>query len=233
MPNASISQWTAGFSRRGALAPPSAGPATLFRSCHQTSFHRIPFNVPRNAIKLTLISNDPIIIFFLPELLSPLCQDPIGQKSRRSLNPSNKLRNRNRWRTQQVDVIGHNNEGVQCTEPIRIDFSQLLLYDTGDLSLPQIERTKSCCVEQPVERYELLAGCNVIALESSFPWQATSKAPSDKCRHPRSVNMRQPPTITSHLLWCGNATIILKKSCGAEAPRRLKPALQINDNDTR
>jgi hypothetical protein len=66
----------------------------------------------------------------------------------------------------------------------------------------------------------------VFALEGPLPWQAAQQAPGEKRRHSWSVDMRQAATIGSHTLWWIINAIILKKSSGAEAPRRLKPALQ-------
>src|SRR5580692_7710603 len=220
-------KWRAAFSRRGPLAPPSARPTKLLRPSPHRGLHWIPFNVPSNPAKLVIVPHHPIEILFLPEPLTAPLQYPVGHKSRRSIDPSNKLRDRQNRRAQQVDMIGHNHEGMQSTDPTSVDLSQLLLYDARDLRLPQIDRTKPSRVEQPVARHKGLTGRNVLPPEGSFPRQAVHQAPRDKRRHPRSINVRQAATIASHALSCRPTAIVLKKALGgAEAPRGLKPALQ-------
>jgi hypothetical protein len=43
--------------------------------------------------------------------------------------------------------------------------------------------------------------------------------------------VRQAAAISSHMSWCNGATIVLMRSGGAKAPRRLKPALQLIAGD--
>jgi hypothetical protein len=53
--------------------------------------------------------------------------------------------------------------------------------------------------------------------------------PSEKYRQSRSIYMRQAAAIASHAILCPYTATLLKLICGAEAPRRLKPALPYAD----
>jgi len=224
--NAAKTQWRAGFSRRGTLAPPSARPTKLLGLRNQPSLHRIPFNITLNTLELLAGPHHPIKVLLLPKLLAAPSQDPVGQKSGWTLGPPNNLRNRHNRRTKQVDVVGHDNEGMQCTETVSIGLKQLFLNQTSDLLLPQIKRTSLSRIEQPVPSHKSSTRTQVLPLEDTLRGQASPQPPSEKGGHPRSIDMRQTSPIGSHLLSCRNAAVILKQPSGAEAPRRLKPALQ-------
>ena len=219
-------KWRAGLSPRGALAPPNARPAKLLRPGNQLCFHRIPFDIPADAPKLIGIPDDPVEILLLPKFLSGSSQHPVGQVSGRTLNPSENLRQRNDWSTQQVDVIRHDHEGIEGTKTGCVCLAQLLLNHACNLFLPQIERATSRCVEKPIPGHKRFAGSDVFALEDTLRRKAPPKPPRDKCGHSWRIDMRQAPAITSHAIWCGGAAMILKQARGAEAPRGLKPALQ-------
>ncbi len=222
----STDQWRAGFSRRGALAPPSAGQRKLFRLRHQPRLHRVPFNVALDAIILIVVSDDAIKILFLPKLFAALSQQFVSQESRRTLNASNNLAKRNYWRAKQVQMIGHNNEGMQGAKASRVGFKQLFLYHARDLWPTQVRRTISSGVEKTIPSHESLTGRQVFALKDALGWKAAPEAPGNECGHSWRVDVWKAAAIGSHLLWCGNPAIILKRSSGAKASRRLKPALQ-------
>ena len=124
-----------------------------------------------------------------------------------------------------MDVIGHDHKGMQGTKTAGVGLAQLFLNQTRNLLLPQIKRTASSGVEQPIPRDERLARTQMFAFEDTLRRKASPKPPSDERGYARCVDVGQSPPITSHTLWCGGAAMILKQAGGAEAPRGLKPAL--------
>jgi len=223
---AGLSRWGAGLSPRGALAPPSAGPRKLFRPGYQPCLHRIPFDISLDLIKLALVSDDAIKELILPEFLPAPSQPAVCDVSRPALHSSHKVWQRNSGSTQRVDMIRHDNEGMQCAETVRTGLLQLFLYDARDLRLPKINRAIPGCVEKTVPDYKRLAGSQVFGLKYAFRRKAAPETPSEEGGLSRSVDVRQAAAIGSHLLWWGNGAIVLKQDGGAEAPRGLKPAPQ-------
>ena len=203
-------KWTAGFSPRGALAPPSARPRKLLRLRNETCLNRIPFDITPDTIKLRIVSNDAIEVLLLPELFAGSSQQEVSQVSRRSLDAPNQFRNRCSRRAQQMHMVRHNNEGIQRTKPASVYLAQLRLRR----------------VKQPIPSHKRFAGTQVFPLENALGRKATPKAPSNKGRHPGSVDMRQTATIASHISWCSRTATILHQARGAKASRGLKPAVQ-------
>jgi hypothetical protein len=223
------SPWGAGLSPRGALAPlpcPSTRPTKLLRRGSQSRLYRIPFNVPLDPTKLTVVTDHAIKELVLPEFLPTSSQRPVGQESGRTFHSPDEFWQRNNRSTQHVDMIRHDNEGMQSTVTVRTGLSQLLLYYPRDLRLPQIKRTSTSEVEQPVPGQERFSGSQVFPLKYTVWGKAAPETPREKCRHSRSVDVRQAAAITAHLIWCGETAMILRQSSGAEAPRGLKPAPQ-------
>src|SRR5580700_6887834 len=140
---AAISKWGAGLSPRGASAPPSAGPSKALGAGHQTCLHRIPFNVPLDAAKLVGVPDNPVEILLLPESLAATRQYRVSKVGGRTLNPSDKLRQRNNRCAQQVDMVGHDDMRMQGTMAVGSHVMQLFGYHCGDLFLPQVKRTAS------------------------------------------------------------------------------------------
>jgi len=218
--------WRAGFSRRGASALPSARPTKLLRTWSQARLHRIPFDIPPDTIKLIVVLDDPVKILLLPELLAAPSQHPVCQVGGATFQTLNKIRNRGNWRTEHVNMIWHDNEGMQSTETAVVCLSQLLLHQTRDFRLSQVEWTSSRRIEETVPSDERCAGGQMSPMEGTFMREATPQPPRNKYRHSRGVDVGPTAAIGSHLFWCGGIAIILKPGSGAEAPRRLKPALQ-------
>jgi hypothetical protein len=224
---AGVYQWGAGLSPRGASAPRSARPRKLLRPCNQRRLHRVPFDIPLETTELIVISNDPIKELVLPKLLAASSQHVVGRVSSRALQPPHEIWQRNSGSTQHVDVIRHDDEGMQGTKPAGVGFFQLLLYNARNLRLPKIDRAIPGCVEKTVPDYERLAGGQMLGIKQALRRKAAPETPSEKYRPSRRVDVRQAAAIGSHILWCGGREIILNRSSGAQAPRGLKPAPQV------
>ena len=222
-------QWRAGFSRHGALAPPKARSSKLCRLSGQPGFNGVPFNVPTDAVALTGVTYDAIEVFLLPEFFSAPSQYAVGRTGRRSFYQAHKVPNRCRGRAKQMDVIWHDHEGIDLAKSVGGGFVQLRLHQSGDLDLPQVAGTGTSGVQQAVPRYKRFTGCKVLPFEPTLRRQATMQPPSKKDRQPRRIYMRQAAAIASHAILCHSRATLLKLVRGAEAPRRLKPALPYAD----
>jgi len=222
-------QWRAGFSRRGASAPPKARPTKLCRLSGQAGLNGIQFNITTDAVVFTGVTHDPIKVFFLPELFSAQSQYSVGRTGCRTFYQAHKVSNWCRGLAKQMDVVRHDDEGIDRAKPVGGRFEQLFLDQTGDLDLPQIKRTRASCIEQTVPRHKRFTGSKVLPFERTTRGQAAMQPPSEKYRQSRSIYMRQAAAIASHAILCPYTATLLKLICGAEAPRRLKPALPYAD----
>lgn len=72
-----------------------------------------------------------------------------------------------------MDVIGHDNIGMQPTETVHRHLPQLLRHQAGDFHLPKIERTASSGVQEPVQGDESFAGGERFAKEGALAGQAS------------------------------------------------------------
>ena len=222
-------QWRAGFSRRGASAPPNTRPTKLCRLSGQPGLNGIPFNVTTDAVVLTGVTYDATEVFLLPEFFSAPSPYAVGRTGRRSFNLAHKVPNWCRGRAKQMDVVRHDHEGIDRAKSVGGGFKQIFLNQSGDLHLPQIKRTRASCIEQTLPRDKRLTGSKVLPFERTLRRQAAMQPPRKKYRQSRSIYMRQPAAIASHAILCARAATLLKLVRGAEAPRRLKPALPYAD----
>ncbi len=222
-------QWRAGFSRHGALAPPKARPSKLCRLSGQPGLNGVAFNVPTDAVVFTGVTYDATEVFLLPEFFSAPSQYAVGRTGRRSFYQAHKVCNWCRGRTKQMDVARHDYGGIDLAKSVGGGSEQLILNQAGDLDLLQIKRTRTSCIKQAVPRDKRLTGSKVLPFERTLRRQAAMQPPRKKYRQSRSIYMRQPAAIASHAILCARAATLLKLVRGAEAPRRLKPALPYAD----
>jgi hypothetical protein len=210
----------------GASARPSARPAKLLRPGNQTSLHRIVLDVATDPIELRVVSRYPIEILLLPKFLSALSQEPVGQKRRGAFDSPDQFGDRDSWGAQEMDVIRHDNVGVQSAETTNCHVPQLFLHQSRNLYLPRIERTSSRRIEHVVPGDKRFSGGEMFALEGALRGKASPQAPRQEDRSSGRVNVGQATAIGAHMNKCGRAAKILRPVCGAKASRRLKPALQ-------
>lgn len=92
---------------------PGAGPEKLFRRGDKACVHRIHLDVMSDFPEFGVIANQPVVAFILPEWLPGSTQHAVALCSGESLERLRELRNRNQWRDQEMNVIGHHNVRVE------------------------------------------------------------------------------------------------------------------------
>ena len=165
---------------------------------HQASLHRVPFNVVLNLQELSVATHKPIKVLFLPERLADTAQQFLGPTGGRSLGPVHQLRELDVGRPKYVYVIGHNDICIQGTETLGHERLQMISYDPGDLVLPQVDRSYSSGVQQPIQCDKGRTAGEMFRQEGAFLRQASPEPPSDKHWGIGDVPVRQTTTIGVH-----------------------------------
>jgi len=100
---------------------------------NQCGNHRIPLDVALNSTELGFISYHPVEVFFLPERLAYAPQEPVCQERSSPLDLTDQHRKRDLGCPEDMDVIRHDDKGVQGTQVLRIYGSQLFPHYACDL----------------------------------------------------------------------------------------------------
>jgi hypothetical protein len=97
--------------------PPGAGPHISLRSCGETSGDRVVFDVPLDALKFITAANQMVVAFVLPKRLAAPLQQQVGPSGSGGFERAEKLRCAHLRGEEEMDVIGHDHNGVRLLMP--------------------------------------------------------------------------------------------------------------------
>jgi hypothetical protein len=120
---------------------PRAGPRKLLRHRHQPRIHRVHFDVADNSPKLSLVPNEPIIAFILPEGLTSETEHLVTLPRRESLKRLHHFGNIDARSHKQMNMIRHYDKRVEIEffrNPIAIVNG--LNYQDRDFRTTKVQR---------------------------------------------------------------------------------------------
>ena len=220
----------AGFSPRGASAPPRAavcaGPREVFGTGGQRGVDRVPFDIPADLAVLGVIPDEPVEVLLLPE--RPLSiQKPVGAQRGGSFQEAYEKREFDPGSTKQVNMVGHDHVRIDRAPRVRLDPPQLALNQAGDLRPSEVEGAASACVEKPVHCGKGFARDDMFGGENALRRQTPAGTPGGEDRYFRSVATGQTAAIWARVSdRVARGVVGSQRNCGDEAPRGLAPALR-------
>jgi len=201
-------------------------PSKFLSTSSQPGLHRILFYVRPNTIELRTRSDQMVVALILPKW-SVDAQKKIGLVSCKSFEGTKPFGGEHVRRRQEMNMIGHHDERMQLI-PMQFALSvpQCRHHHLRNFRTAQKRRTSSAGVQQPVDRYEGLAGGNESGWrEYPARGKAAVQSERDEQRLVGYVKMWQPPFVMAHswfLCVGGGETLTalsrLKAGCGQYCP---------------
>ena len=182
------------FNLRRVFNPPCTGPRKLLRRSTDPGADRVHLNIIRNPLELPRVTHPPVVGLVLPEGLSADVQHLISPSRRKSLERLHQLRDRHARGNEQMDVIGHYNEGVKNIVPFVLQMTYGMDHHLGELRPPQVQRTRTGGVEKAVHDHEgFTAGSD--ARECAILWKAAVQAPRQEDGMVDGMKVREPAGV--------------------------------------
>jgi hypothetical protein len=165
-----------GFSPRPAF--PSAGPSVLPRSRRQSRHNRIVHNIPRGLRHLLPVPHPTIVGLPLPKRLAGLPDKQIGLASGPAFDPSQQLTGIDQRPNENMDVVGHNDPGVEIA-PVVLRFGRAdsRADHVGDVRPAQLHRSFTSRIEVSIHPDESLTRGRMIRRRVARLRQAPVQAP--------------------------------------------------------
>ncbi len=212
-----------GFSR--ASAPPAgARPNVIFRLRRQARLDRVQFDVSANSFESIPVFDSAIEVFLLPERLTSSAEESVRVSCSGTFDSAHEIRKRDRRSPKNVDVIGHQNPGVDCAESAFCDLQELIANQGGDLGLAKEGRSGTSLIHEPVVDGKCLTRGQVRAVKTSAGRLGAAECPGDEDRNLRSVTVGQTAAVGSHAsnVVLGNETVSLVRNRRGSSPARAK-----------
>jgi len=216
---------------RRASARRGAGPGECLWGINETGLDRIPLNVSLNPAGLVIIPNKVIITLLLPERPARRVHDPIRLVASESLQRSKPDARRRPWRDQQMDVVRHNDEGVQLVSS-ELNLAGMNGSDNHlrDLRLPQINRSGPRVIQHSIHQNECLAAGDLFRRERPVCRQAVAQSEGNKHHVADRIPVRQPALIAVHRNDSGSgADFLSQKVCAGQKPGGRAEALTLQE----
>lgn len=189
--------------RAGASAcPRSAGPTPILRFDHETCGDGIVFDVTSNPGELMPVPNPVIKRLRVPEDTAAM-ENPIGRMRRRAFQPSGDLREPPRRPNQRMNMVRHNDPGIQLIEAARVvTIQESVLNNLCDPVISEPHWPQSRPVRYAVLRYERASRSHAFV---NHPWHGARKPPG----HELAVSVFRIPmgqlSAIEHALWAGGS----------------------------
>ena len=201
--------------RIGASACPCAGPAKKFGSRNQAGSYGILLNVTGDSAEFCAVPDPTVPGFLLPEGLAGAAQDSIGLASGRAFEPAGDFGQGHLGRQEQVDVVGHEDPGVQVIKcAFGFSVQRLFGYHLGDPWIGQPFWPLLFSIKFSIFCHECMARCWVRLQEifSFAPRDRPPQSPVQEYWNPFAVLMRQFSSISRH--WADESVYPTLVGCG-------------------
>lgn len=172
---------------------PAARPGEFLDRTRQPGPHGIRFDIASDSQKLRLVTNQPIVAFFLPERLSGLAEDLVSLPGGESLERLHHLGNGFDRRHQEMNVVRH--DGIRVELIIsQVSILNRRYYSARDLGQAERERTGSGRIENAVHCEKGLSG-SIGRREAAICREAARETPCEKNRLADGIIVRKAPAV--------------------------------------
>ncbi len=119
---------------------------------HQSSFNRIPLDIPRDPMPFRFVSDVVVVRFPLPKRLSRSSEDAICFPCRCALQRLQQQTRVNSRQQKHVDMIRHHDPRPKLVMAEAFATKQRPNNYFGDRFLAQVQRPRMCAVQIPIHR---------------------------------------------------------------------------------
>ena len=137
---------------------PRTGPQPVLNPLHQPGLDRIPLDISHDSIKFPLVPYPMVIRLILPEWYSRPAEDQVGGARAGALQRSGHSAQRFQWLQKHVDMVRHDNPGVQVVQrPLSCPDEQSLCHTLGNATVLEPRRTGLRPVHLTIESQKTLS----------------------------------------------------------------------------
>jgi hypothetical protein len=186
----------------------------LFRQRRESGLHWIPLDITPHPREFVVVANQP-------ERPPALFGHTDGFVARETFEGSKPLSRGYKWRSQQMNVIGHDDERMQlaASEPA-FSLGQRLDGHFSNLRPPQRNGAAPGTIQQSVHHDECLAGCEAVWGQDAACRETSVQPECYEHWSSSDVPVREAPVVYVHMEICGDAVLFFSgKIC-----RRLRRA---------
>jgi hypothetical protein len=174
------------------------GKRPQFSRGNQSRCNGVGFNVVPDLHKLALISYVVVERLILPKRVAGAVQESIGSASRGAFQPPRQNGYRHERQNQNVNVIGHDNPGIEFIESSAgIPVANRVHNSLCNRRVPQTSGAAASACQRPILRYKRVSGAR-IALGLLRSWQRAIKSPRKEHISRFVVEVRQSSFVFGH-----------------------------------
>lgn len=169
------------------------------RSALGSGLHRIPLDITPHSSELLIIANQMIVAFILPERRPMPYEHSDSFVASKSFERSRRFPRRYPWRSQQANVIGHDDERVEIIAPETVfAFGQCPDDHFRDLRLSQRNRGALRMIRQSVHGDKCLSMSEPAWRDNTAGRETSVQTECDQDPFSGNVPMREAPTVVAH-----------------------------------
>lgn len=199
-----------------AFVCPSTGPAKKLGGCDEPRGHWVLFDVPCNSAELGAIADPAVPRLVFPKRLASASENPVGLPSGRTFEPARDCGQGNQGCQQQMNVVRHENPGMQFIEaPASLTIQNLFRDYLRNLGIRQPLRPLRLPIQLAIFGCKSVAGRRV-RFQQVFSLayrHRTPQAPVEEYRDTFGMQMRQSSSIVKH--WADESVCPTLVRCGA------------------
>jgi hypothetical protein len=128
------------------------------------------------------------------------------------------------WTHQNMNVIRHYGEGVQCVTPLHIGGMMQDFHDhVGNRGLAEMQRTGTNFVQKAIQRGECSSGTYFGIMEHTIRREAAIQTPSYEDWRIDLIEVRKPTAIERHARIVESKRLNSQATGGSPAEQELRP----------